>query len=320
MIGVSDNSCACLTSPADNDAAAIEIFEAAREDCPALRHIYLPDDTWPDFKAWHAKRDVVAEHQSTLLLALRRGHLARLTGPVHQYFIENGTLRPDVRREYVRAMRERWMFYADPLERHQKYRMFAGRIAELQFAEWLETTQGWTIAGLEALREGPDVEARPAAGAVTAFEVKFIDTEDDDFKRVLRSLAEGPSVGWVSPYDAVNYLLLRAYEAAKQLARLEGPRVAVLIISGLTWWRFDWQLKNGWVDWSNPSFLYGSQSWERFLNEQEKRYPNIRSELPSVIRAIDAVWIMERSGGYKFRLAYELPMSPQPVRPEPHGL
>jgi hypothetical protein len=93
-----------------------------------------------------------------------------------------------------------------------------------------------------------------------------------------------------------------------------------MIINGVAWWRFDWQLEGGWVDWSNPSFLDGSPSWETFLNGQERHHPNIRSELPSAIRAIDAVWIMERSGRYKFRLAYGLPMSPQAVRPEPHGL
>jgi hypothetical protein len=82
MIEVNNNSCSCLTSLADNDAAAIEILEAIREDCPALQHIYLPDDTWPDFKAWHATRDIVAEHRSTLLLALERGHLGPAGGNV----------------------------------------------------------------------------------------------------------------------------------------------------------------------------------------------------------------------------------------------
>jgi len=51
------------------------------------------------------------------------------------------------------------MFYEDPLERHQKSRIFNGLVVELQFAEWLETL-GWTIVGLEAFRDGPDIEAR----------------------------------------------------------------------------------------------------------------------------------------------------------------
>jgi hypothetical protein len=306
MTEASNNSCGCLRALTDNDATAIEILEKIRSDCVALQHIFLPDDTWPDFKAWHVKRDVVAEHQSVLLLALKRGHLARLTGPIHRYFIEKGTLRQDIRREYVRAMRERWMLYSDPLERHRKYRMFAGRIAELQFAEWLETTQDWTIVGLEALREGPDIEAKSTAGAITAFEVKSIGTQDDDFEEILRSMAQGASAGWRDPYDAINYLLLRVYEAAKQLARYDGYRIAVATINNDTWENFDFQLKGDWIEWSNPSFFDSSPSWKIFLKEQERRYPEIRTELPSVIRAIDEVWIMKRLNGYEYHLEYDL--------------
>lgn len=60
-----------------------------------------------------------------VLLALERGHLDRITSPVHRYL---------------------------------KSRIFRGRLTELQCAEWLEA-QGWVIEGLEALRQGPDIEA-----------------------------------------------------------------------------------------------------------------------------------------------------------------
>ena len=48
--------------------------------------------------------------------------------------------------------------YSDALERHQKSRIFQGRFTELLCAASLEA-QGWTIVGLEALREGADIEA-----------------------------------------------------------------------------------------------------------------------------------------------------------------
>src|SRR5262245_29558793 len=120
MIEVSNNSCGCLTVLVDSDAAEIEILAAIRADCPALQ-LFLPDDIWPKFKAWHAKRDVVAKHRSILLYALKYGYLARLTGPIHRYLIENGALRQGVKREYLRALRETWMFYSDALERHRKH-------------------------------------------------------------------------------------------------------------------------------------------------------------------------------------------------------
>jgi hypothetical protein len=76
-------SCGCMTPSADDGATTIDVLEAIRAGCPALNSVFLPDDTWPDFRAWHAEPDTIAAHRSTLLMALERGHLGRLTGPIH---------------------------------------------------------------------------------------------------------------------------------------------------------------------------------------------------------------------------------------------
>jgi len=297
--------CSCKTVQAGDDVQSIDVLESIRNGCPALRSVFLPDDTWPDFKAWHAEPDSVAAHRSMLLLALERGHLARLTSPIYRYLVEGGGVRPCVRRQYVNDLRERWMHYPEPLERHQKSRIFTGRVTELQCAEWLEA-RGWVIAGLEASRMGPDIEARNASGALTAFEVKSIGSEDDDFEMILRSMAEGPSGGAVSAYSGINYLLFRVFEAAKQLAQFDGHRVAVAVIDDLTWWRFERPLENHWIDWENPTFLGHDAAWGMFTKEQEGRYPNLKAELSSVVGGIDAAWILRRSYGYEYHLEHEL--------------
>jgi len=294
-----------MTPSSNNGAITIDVLAAIRTGCAALNSVFLPDDTWPDFKAWHVEPDAVAAHRSMLLLALERGHLGRLTGPIHRYLIENGRLRSHVRLQYVKDLRERWMLYPDPLERHHKSRMFTGRVAELQCAEWLET-RGWRIVGLEALRPGSDIEAVTASGAVAAFEVKSIGSEDDDFAMILRSMAQGPSAGSVSPYVAINYLLFRVYEAAKQLAQFNGHRIAVAVIDDLTWWRFEMQLQNHWIEWGNPTFLAHDPEWEKFAKEQDDRYPELRAELRSVVGGIDGVWIIKRAYGYEHHLEQEL--------------
>ena len=86
------------------------------------------------------------------------------------------------------------MLYADPIERHEKARIFSGRLAELQCAEWLELQELERFSGLEALREGPDIEAYANEGQATAFEVKFIGTEHDDFVTILERLVG--QTGW----------------------------------------------------------------------------------------------------------------------------
>ena len=282
----------------------LEIFAAVRSRCPALHQIFVPDEVWPDFQRWHAQPDTIAYHRSILLLAMERGHLGRVTSPAHRYLIAGGLARPNVRQQYLQDLRERWMLYTDPLDRHQKSRMFSGRLVELQLAEWLEL-HGWTVSGLEALREGPDIEACSGDGQATAFEVKFTGTENDDFGLILESLAGYSAAGSVSPYDAANYLLFRVYEAAKQLQRIACHRVAVLVVEELTWFRFEAQLSDGWIDWVNPKFFAG-HAWGGFVARQHTRYPNLLDDLRPALGSLDAVWILRQSEGYQYHREYEV--------------
>ncbi len=125
--------------------------------------------------------------------------------------------------------------------------MFYGHLVELQFAAWLEE-QGYTISGLEATDEkSHDIEAVYPAGVSGAFEVKFIGSQDADFEMQLKSVAGKPSWDTVSPYQAINYLAFRAYEAAKQLQENGTHRTAVLVADSLNR-RFEPQLKNAWIN------------------------------------------------------------------------
>jgi hypothetical protein len=292
-----------MTARIDDDNSAIVTLEIVRDGCPALRNVFLPDDLWADFREWHHQPDTIAWHRSKLVLALERGHLGRLTSPIYRYLMDGGTLRRDVRRQYLKDLPEAWMQHSDALERHRRSRRHDGRLAELQVVEWLEG-QGWTISGLEVFRVGPDIEAKLKLGIVTAFEVKFIGTEDIDFSKVVHTMSEGPSAYSVSPYVAVNYLLFRAYEAAKQLTRYTARRIAVGVIDELAWSRFQVQLENSWIDWSNPEFIAGEPDWETFMNGQRSRYPDLTTELRHVLGNISKIWILRRAFGYKYKLEY----------------
>ena len=296
--------CSCAQERESVAEGSLELFAAIRSRCPVLNRIFVPDEIWPGFQQWHQQRDTVACHRSILLLAMERGYLGRVTSAVHRYLMNAGLPRPDVRRQYLQDLRERWMLYADPIERLEKARIFSGRLAELQCAEWLEL-QGWTVSGLEAQREGPDIEAYANEGQTTAFEVKLIGTEHDDFVTILESLAGQPAGGPVSPHDAANYLLFRVYEAAKQLQRSAYNRVAVVVVEALTWFRFQIQLKHGWINWANPSFL-SSHTWEGFLARQRTRYPSLPDDLHPALQSLNAVWIVKQSEGYRYHRELEV--------------
>ena len=185
--------------------------------------------------------------------------------------------------------------------------LFFGRLVELQCAEWLEE-QDWTISGLEAFREGPDIEAVAKNQNPAAFEVKFIGQLNECFNNGLKSLRGENSSTLLSPYGAANFLLLRAYEAAKQLQKsTANTRIALLVIDELTWFTFATQLKNGWIDWKNPAFL---QFNDPFIADRRDKNPALDADLGLALGSINAVWILKRSGVNQYERQYVFPMGP----------
>ncbi|MEZ5288274.1 MAG: hypothetical protein R2712_26430, partial [Vicinamibacterales bacterium] len=195
--------------------------------------------------------------------------------------------------QYRQDLQERWMYAATPLDRHRKFRMFMGRLVELQVAKWLQD-QGWVITGLEALRPGPDIQAHGPAGNEHAFEIKFIGAEDADVSQVVEAIGGASPADVVSPYAAANYLLFRAFEAARQLGARRDARVCILVVDNTAWWRFDCVVANDWIDWSAPVFLEADDTWAKFMGVKLRSHPTLLAELKEQIRALDAVWLLRR--------------------------
>ncbi len=184
------------------------------------------------------------------------------------------------------------MFDNDPSKRHKKMKILNGRIAELQVAEWLES-EGWLITGLEAC---------DATGRTVAFEAKFIGVNDDDFLQIVDSISGQSAGGGVSAYDPIDYLLIRVYEAAKQLRNTDRDRIALVIIDKLAWSiRFAVQLQDQWIDWGNPSFFF-QHDFKEFLENKQPKHPEVfdTSELQSVLSELHEIWILTRSEKFQF--------------------
>jgi hypothetical protein len=224
---------------------------------------------------------------------MQRGYLERLVAPIRRYLFRDDEVRPEVVKQYRQDLRESWMMSADLQRRHEKVRSFVGRIAELQVAEWLET-QGWSVASLEALGGIVDIEARSSNESMRAgVEVKFIGVEDGDFVRIVDSLNKKPQVAAVCPYDAANYMLVRAYEAALQLRRFDGHRLVVLVVQELTWHRFDVPLQRGWIEWKAPR-LFPPNDGQSFLESVSKRYATFPYDLSAVLHGLDEILVLKQ--------------------------
>lgn len=289
--------CPCQ-SPFPIEATSIESLEKVREVCSALREVYLPDDIWQDIKSWHSTPDAVALHHSVFALALERGHLKRLTSPIHQYLLQDGAVAPGLRAQYREDLKERWMHHADHLRRHQRCRIYLGRITELQIVEWL-SSQGWTITELEAFREGSDATAIHPCEGQADFEIKMVGTEDMDFESTVQSLAGNPAYSRLSPYASVNYLLFITYKAAVQLQRSDRRRAAVVVISD--WYRFKLQLDGGWVNWTAPQFIEQDEELLPKLREQNNAFAS-ETVLRDALSQIDILYLLSQTGDFNYRL------------------
>lgn len=301
--------CACHGHIPD-ESETLESFASVRSRCPALRKLLIPDGLWPEFERWHHNHDDVACHRSSLLLAWERGTLGKVISSVHRYLIHDGLVRQETAVQYRQDLRERWMLASDPTQRNRRFRAFSGKLVELQLGEWLEA-QHWVVIALEATGAKSDIVATSSDNLTAAFEVKLIGVEDEDFAAVVRGLAKQPSVHSVSPYDAANYLVFRAYEAAKQLREIECRRIAVVAIEELTWHRFAMQIDRGWIDWTSPSFFESTDGatseWETFLASQSSQHPDLPGDLTQTLQRLDEVWILMRSNGHQYRRHLTVP-------------
>lgn len=295
--------CPCSTTGEVEFDSALDTLTELRSKCPVLSKLVLPDPVWGRFAQWHRNPDEVAAHCSIVLLALHRGCLSHVTVPLHSLVMNGAEVKADLTQQYRNDLAERWMHYADPTERHQKSRMFRGRLVELQFAAWLSDS-GHDIVGLEALGAASDIATRAANGDPAAFEVKFIGAEDDDFTAIVKALAGRGGGRAVSPYTPINYLLFRAYEAARQLNQVGGSRKAAVIIDALAWDRFEMQLQEGWVNWDVPEFIGHSQDWEQFLAKQLNKYPGLPGDLAATLHPLDELLILVQSSRFQFTAKY----------------
>lgn len=290
--------CLCFCPPDEMTGSLVDRLEATRLGCPVLRELCIPEELWPEFRAWHAGRDPVAWHHSIYALALDRGHLSTLTGPLHRLLLSDSEVLLGLRRQYREDLKERWMLSQDPLVRHQRCRVYLGRITELQVAEWL-TSQGWEVIGIEALRDGPDITAVHPSEGECDVEVKLIGTEDADFESILHAIAGDPAGCSLSPYEAINYLLFRAWEAARQLQRSARRRIAVVVISD--WDRFEIQLDGGWIDWRSPRF---KEQDDTLLPDLRNRFPELerQSAVADALAQINSLYVLSRGNGYSYQL------------------
>jgi hypothetical protein len=323
--------CPCLSASPIEKQYLLKEFESIREKCPALREILIPDNVWPKFREM-ATNSNEAKHYPILLLALQCGYLKKITSPVHKYLLENGKTKKQFKKEYRKDLIEKWMIPKDEskpkdeMKRHQESRGYLGKLIELQIAEWLED-QGWKVDNLEALCGELDIEASSPEGIEYAFEIKSIGQEDDKFLAVVESaipahrfkslikrlykdreedhikrLVEKCKSRTFDPYSGSNFVLFRAYEAAKQLKQSPKQRIAIIVISNMSWSFLQIPINEDWMNWHSPCFLESCFQWQDFFEQNKERYPEIETDLKEAITSLTELWIVIQGNNFEYSL------------------
>jgi hypothetical protein len=301
--------CVCQATQTIEEKQLLEKFSCIRENCSAIKEILLPDAIWPNFQKTALEDMDEAYHKSILLLALKRGYLKTITSPIHRFLIQDERPKNELTRQYISDLQERWMEQCQAIERNRKSRIYFGKLTELILAEWL-VALGWKIINLEALGGNADIEARSPTNIDTDIEVKYVGHEDDKFLSVIETMAGRRKAHTASPYIASDFLLFKAYTAAKQLQNSSKARIVFLVISNMSWDFVDTQLSEDWMNWQSPRFFNRDTEWNEFLEEKRKSFPSIDTDLQHVIQSLNELWILREEKPFQYSLKQKIAYSP----------
>lgn len=295
--------CDCQNMVTTEHNHLLEEFSILRSKCSAIKEVLIPEDDWPAFQRVFLEKRDQAVHCSILLLAFERGHISKITSPIHRYLMEGKKPKLSLTKQYAKDLIEYWLLEETEIERHRKSKMFIGKLIELQCTEWIED-QGWKIFNISALGGNADIEAQSPEHIECAIEIKYIGQIDEDFLAVVETLSGKTKPLTLSPYASSDYILFRVYEAAKQLQVCIKTRIVFLLISEIAWPVLGKVLRDNWMLWQSPRFYNSDPDWKIFFQEQKKAYPDIEKELQCVISSIAVLWIIKTREGFQFSQEY----------------
>ena len=236
-------------------------------------------------------------HSSVPFLAYHRGLLGDFTNSLHRFVIGK-----EISNQYKSDLRETWVLESDENSRFKKFRNYQSRLAELDFAQWLEANQ-WEISNLEAYGGLFDVEANSSNHEVVNFEVKFLAQREIMFELIRESFTN-PTVARLGVYSPVDYLLFRLYEAAQQLKNSTAHTIAVAVVEDYQL-SFKIPLSENWIDWNNPQFLKRDSEISVFLEEKYKENSNLDADLITAIKSLDEIWILRYNNSFELELLHQ---------------
>lgn len=297
-------SCSVIAVPPQG-SEQIAAFYRLRTTCPVLR-LTIPDELAESHFNFTKSGPDDAYHCSVPFLAYCGGYLSDFTESLHRFVLDGTELRKEVTAQYLSDLRETWILEVDEISRFRKARNYLSRLAELDFARWLESRQ-WQISNLEMYGGQFDIEGLDNDHVATIFEVKFLAQREVLFE-LNRSSFTKPTANWLGVYSPIDYLLFRLYEAARKLRDTREKRIAVAIVSDYDV-SYKIPLSKEWIDWKNPKFLKRDSEIQIFLSDQYSKNQNLDAELKNFINGLSEIWILRYKDSFELQLEHQIRLS-----------
>jgi len=228
-----------------------------------------------------------------------------MTSVIHRYLLDGQAVKASVTRDYRNQLREQWQIRYAASERQKHSRIYLGKPMELLVAQDLEHA-GVSIVDLEATGGPCDIVALRNEENLFV-EVKFIGTDDATFLAIENSFSTGGvTVGFGDPYSASDYLLSRLFEAAKQLEKVNGRRLAVVVIDDyVSWPSFQFGLKHNFIDWESPVLFAQDERTRKHLNKLRTKHPHLDEEISRLSEMVNDIRIYRLLEEYKLEVKFE---------------
>ena len=289
-------TCGCLqcTVPARPEDRADEFYRI-RAQCPALQ-VLIPEAELERHIAFTSKPQDDAFHCSIPIMAYCLGHLPDLCGLIHRYVLKKCIPGAEINPQYLKDLRETWIFKPDETSRYRAARLLFSRIAELSLANWLELAQ-WKIIDMELYGGDFDISARDPSGTTVDFEVKFLAQREAIFELNVASF-RNPVAQSIARYSPLDYLTFRVYEAARQIRHSAKKRIVAAVVTDYAL-SYQIPLSDGWLNWSQPKFLRLDSEIDEFLAKQYQLNPTLDADVSDAINSLDEIWVMRYKEHFK---------------------
>jgi hypothetical protein len=283
----------------------LEQFLIARDSNTVVKELFVPDSTLEDFRKFHLTWDDKAYHRAVSFIARKNGVLDDLCERI--VFDQKGGPEK-LTKQYRKDLIETWYNSDDFNRRQSRCNKFMGKVLEFHAAEFLQSFYGWRLVDMEAFASGtniPDVSLESSSNDQIAVSCKTLCQSPEVFDLNIQAGSNnGVSVGWLSIYSPVDYLLYRICEGIWSLERFNGNR-RVVVVPLLHEANFKLQLNDNWLDFSDPQFLNRDAQLDNFWATRQNERAKAQQTLDKIADHIDGIVICSIGNNYEFSVCKE---------------